>query len=77
MPASLSIKNIPDDILARLKERAAKNRRSLQGEVLFLLEQAVRPKTISVQELKQRIGALGLQSPDEATAMIRELRDGR
>jgi plasmid stability protein len=31
MPVTLSIKNAPDDIVARLRERAAKNHRSLQG----------------------------------------------
>jgi len=38
MPASLSIKNVPDDVVERLRARAARNRRSLQGELLDLIE---------------------------------------
>jgi plasmid stability protein len=39
---SLHIRNIPEAILVRLKRRAAIHRRSLQGEVLCLLEEAAR-----------------------------------
>jgi plasmid stability protein len=45
MPINLSIKNAPDEIVVRLKERAAKNRRSLQGEMLPIIEEAVREPT--------------------------------
>ena len=31
MPVSLSIKNVPDDLAQRLRERAKRNHRSLQG----------------------------------------------
>ncbi|MBF0395069.1 MAG: Arc family DNA-binding protein, partial [Alphaproteobacteria bacterium] len=34
MPSNLSIKNAPDDVVRRLKERAAAHHRSLQGELL-------------------------------------------
>lgn len=33
---NLSIKNVPDDVVARLRERARANHRSLQGELLAL-----------------------------------------
>ncbi len=32
MPVTLSIKNVPDDVAQRLREIAAANHRSLQGE---------------------------------------------
>ena len=38
MPVNLSIKNAPDDVVARLRERAAKHHRSLQGELLAIIE---------------------------------------
>jgi len=41
MPVTLSIKNAPDDMVARLRERARRNHRSLQGEMLSILEQVV------------------------------------
>jgi plasmid stability protein len=37
MPA-LTLKNIPDDLHARLKASAARNRRSLNSEILARLE---------------------------------------
>jgi len=36
MPVNLSIKNAPDDVVERLRRRAAKNHRSLQGELLAI-----------------------------------------
>lgn len=39
--ASLTLKGIPDDLLARLKREAAEHRRSLNGEVLHRLEHSV------------------------------------
>lgn len=40
--ASLTLKNIPDPLLERLRERAESDRRSLTQEILFLLEEALR-----------------------------------
>ena len=36
--ASLTLKNIPEDLLERLRHRAERNRRSLLKEALYLLE---------------------------------------
>jgi antitoxin FitA len=41
MPVNLSIKNAPDEIVARLKERATKHHSSLQGELMAIIEDAV------------------------------------
>lgn len=35
-----SIKDVPDDIAERLRTRAAHNHRSLQGELMFIVERA-------------------------------------
>jgi len=40
--ASLTLKNIPDPLLERLREMAESDRRSLTQEILFLLEEALR-----------------------------------
>jgi plasmid stability protein len=37
---NLSIKDVPDHIAQRLRERAARHHRSLQGELMALVEQA-------------------------------------
>jgi plasmid stability protein len=39
----LSIKNAPDDVVRRLRERAARNHRSLQRELMAIIEEAVKP----------------------------------
>ena len=78
MPINLSIKNAPDEIVVRLKERAAKNHRSLQGEMLAIIEEAVRePTTLTPCEVLAEVRRLGLQTPTEAVAIIRAHRDGR
>ncbi len=38
--ANLSIKNVPETLAARLRERATRNHRSLQGELMAILESA-------------------------------------
>ena len=40
MPVNLSIKNVPEALAAKLRERAERNHRSLQGELMAILEAA-------------------------------------
>ncbi len=40
MPVNLSIRNVPDDIAARLRARAKQNHRSLQGELMAIFAEA-------------------------------------
>jgi plasmid stability protein len=76
MPVTLSIKNVPDRIAQQLRKRAAANHRSLQGELMAILEDAVQP-TITIEELAAHAKASGLRMPNESVAMIRADRDGR
>ena len=41
MEVNLSIKGVPADLAERLRQRAARNHRSLQGELMALVERAV------------------------------------
>ena len=75
MPVTLSIKNVPDDLAARLRTRAAAHHRSLQGELLAILDEAAQPK-LTVDELVQRVKALGLRTPSDSVKIIRAHRDG-
>ena len=79
MPVNLSIKNAPDDVVASLKARAIRNHRSLQGELMAILEEVAREKPKSqartIEELSARIRAIGHPSPSEAVQMVREDRD--
>lgn len=78
MPVTLSIKNVPDDLAARLRERAKRNHRSLQGELLAMLEALEDTDTrLTPREIFERGQARGLGTPREAAAIIRADRDGR
>ncbi len=78
MPVNLSIKNAPDHIVERLRLRAERHHRSLQGELLAIIEaaacedQPATPKTILAE-----VRRLGLQTPSESAALIRAARDER
>ncbi len=59
MPVNLSIKNVPDEMMAILEDAAG--RRSPMSPSEFLVG----------------LRALGLRTPAESRAMVREDRDGR
>ena len=78
MPVNLSIKGVSDDIAERLRARALRHHRSLQGELLAILEESVGgPKRLSPADLLARVRDLGLRTPAEAAKMIRRERDAR
>ena len=55
--ATLTIKNIPDTIVKRLKQRAAQHRRSLNSEVIDVLDATTRVTPVDVEEEIVRIRA--------------------
>jgi plasmid stability protein len=78
VPVSLSIKNAPDEMVKRLKERAQRHHRSLQGEVMAILEEAVgASRPLTPDEVLTNVRQLRLSTSREAAAMIRKDRDGR
>lgn len=79
MSVNLSIKNAPDHLVERLRRRAERNHRSLQGELMAIIEAAAmkEQQVLSPIELVREVQRLGLHSPSESAAMIREDRDGR
>jgi plasmid stability protein len=77
MALSLSIKGVPDDLVEALRERAANNHRSLQGELMHILEAAVRPKPFAAHALAKKLQAVGLATPNEAVMFVRQDRDRR
>lgn len=75
MGVNLSIKNAPESLVALLKERAAKNHRSLQGELMVILEEAVRPaRAMSIDDVASAVRRLDLVTPAESATMIRDDR---
>ncbi len=78
MAVSLSVKDVPDVLAAALRERAKQNHRSLQGELLDILESAVRPQPFQGLALWKHAQALGLKGRSgESTRMIRQDRGRR
>jgi antitoxin FitA len=83
MSVNLSIKNAPDEVVDRLRKRAKSHHRSLQGELLAIIEEAAsawppdQQRTLTIEELAAETRKLGLSRHDEAARMIREDRDNR
>ncbi len=77
MLLDLSIKGVPEQQVALLRERAKANHRSLQGELRALIDAATRAslRKLSVDEIAARVRELGLERRDEAVRLIREDRD--
>lgn len=56
--AALTIRNIPDDLYQDLKAHAAKHRRSLNKEVVMMLERTMGRKNADAMEWLQDVDAL-------------------
>ena len=76
MTVNLSIRGVPEPLAQRLKERAMRNHRSLQGELMSILEETLLPRQLTIEEAYQKIKRLNLRKTNESTRMIREDRDG-
>ena len=76
---SLSIKNVPPVLAKALGERAKRHHRSIQGELMHILEEAVgvSSRVFDVERLVRQAKALGLQTKADSVQIIRELRDSR
>ena len=74
---NLSIKNVPEQTVARLRSRAKLHNRSLQGELMTILEEALQGGSLTVAGVYDRVRALGVKSGPESVAMVREDRDAR
>ena len=47
---SITLKNVPDDLYADLKQAAERERRSINSEVIVCIERALRSQKMSVEE---------------------------
>jgi antitoxin FitA len=75
---NLSIKNVPDEVVQRLRQRAARRHRSLQGELLAIIEDAVRSEQeLTPAKLLAEVRGLGLRTPPDSVDIIRADRDRR
>ncbi|MDI7269051.1 MAG: hypothetical protein QME96_13765 [Myxococcota bacterium] len=77
MAVSLSIKNVPDPVLARLRRRARRNNRSLQGELPAILDDVLLARRLTVDDVYRRVRALGLRTDSDSASVLRQERDAR
>ena len=74
---TLSVKKVPVDLAKRLKERAARNNRSLQGELLAILDEAG-TRLLTLDDISKLAKRLGLKGESlESARIIRQDRDER
>ncbi|MBN3883074.1 MAG: Arc family DNA-binding protein [Nostoc sp.] len=86
--ATLYVRNLPDDLYAKLQELAASEHRSINAQVITLLEQALKTEAQQIEDQKQqnvlkvleesrqrrRVNPADFGLPD-STQLIREDRD--
>jgi plasmid stability protein len=80
MAVTLSIKNVPDNVVERLRARAKANRRSLQGELLAIVERDVavpERRGMTVEELHEWAKAQDFRGTGNSAEDIRRMRDER
>jgi len=88
MPVTLTIKNVPEALVKRLRERARRNGRALEGEVTAILEEAAATdslrtagartgRPLTPREVLAEVRRLGLSTPSESAAMVRKDREWR
>jgi len=63
MPTTITVKNIPADLYELLRQKAANNHRSINNEVIAIIEDSLRSKNISpdhflasAQRLREKTG---------------------
>jgi plasmid stability protein len=76
---NVSIRNLDDEVAARLRQRAARNGRSTEAEIRDILTQATRADSgVDWRALALRVQSLSPPlDEDVTTATIREARDAR
>jgi plasmid stability protein len=69
--ATLTIKNIPDEVSKQLKQRAASHRRSVNSEVIVCLEKVLGSRSVdptalltSIRALRQNISTVFVTEED-------------
>ena len=74
--ATLTLKSIPDDLYALLKQRAAEHRRSINSEVLVCLEQALRSRRANPEAMLGRADAVRerLRMPNWTDAALKDAK---
>lgn len=62
--ATITVKNIPDDLYERLKRAARANRRSINSEIIVCIERSVGPQKVDPEQLIARAREFRVQTAD-------------
>ena len=74
MAVSLSIKEVPDYLARALRDRAAANHRSIQGELMHILESALEAKPLRADLIADRLRALNFTTKADSLRTLRKDR---
>jgi plasmid stability protein len=76
--ATITVKNIPDDLYARLKAAAAVNRRSINGEIISRIERSLNPRRTPTAALVARVRELheSYEGPNLTAEQIATAKNG-
>ncbi len=78
--ATITLKNIPDDLYERLRRRASTHRRSINSEMIHCLEEALQPRRLPPEERLRRIRKLRPAIDSQAVShddLLAAIDDGR
>jgi plasmid stability protein len=70
MPITLSIRDVPDDIAERLRARAKQNHRSLQGELMAIVEGAAETRGLREDQREYRT-----EQPERRRLTVEEISE--
>jgi plasmid stability protein len=69
--ATVTIRNLDDDVVDKLKERAKLNQRSLEAELRQVLAEVVQPsRRVNLRELADRIAAMTPNVPQTDSGIL-------
>ena len=79
MGASFTLKNIPGDLFDKIRERAERNHRSINGEIIAMLDAATASRRVPTDEILARATALRARTHGVLTDEFidRAKREGR
>ena len=76
MGVNFSIKNVSEDLADDLRALAARNHRSVQGELMAMLEDRLRgSRKLTLSDVAKRMRELGIHSEGRSVDIVREIRD--
>lgn len=74
--ATITVKNIPEDLYLRLKQSAKANRRSINSEIIVCIERAVRSQRIAPEKMLAEVRMLR-EKTSEYQITDEELQDAK